>query len=168
MCVCRVVGLSCVLRQRFCECLCVCVCVCVCVYHSQSSCPGTRRQCTTTGEHSPHALPAVSIPAFAGPGVCVSVKRDLFICQKRPIHSNGKRDLFIWPNRGLITFAYLSGALAAARAHACNACQLVPRCASVLQETYSCAKRDLFMCQKRPIHMARRDLFIWQKEAYLH
>ena len=185
--------------------------MCVCVYHSQSSCPGTRRQCTTTGEHSPHALPAVSIPAFAGPGVCVSVKRDLFICQKRPIHSNGKRDLFIWPNRGLITFAYLSGALAAARAHACNACQLVPRCASVLQETYSCAKRDLFMCQKRPvhvpketysygkkrpIHMAKRglftlasdyvlhqvtihmaketylngkkDLFIWQKEAYSH
>ena len=38
------------------------------------------------------------------------------------------------------------------------------------KETYSYGKRDLFIWQKRPIHMAKeaylygkRDLFIWQK-----
>ena len=40
----------------------------------------------------------------------------------------------------------------------------------VAKETYSYGKRDLFIWQKRPIHMAKetysygkRDLFIWQK-----
>ena len=69
-------------------------------------------------------------------------KRDLFICQKRPIPVPKE------------TCSYL--------------CQKRP--IPMPKETYSCAKRDLFLCQKRPIPMpketyscAKRDLFLCQK-----
>jgi len=69
---------------------------------------------------------------------CLHVKRDLFPCQKKPIHmsketySHVKRDLFTCQKRAI----YMS------------------------KETYLHVKRDLFTCQKRAIYMS--------KETYLH
>ena len=100
--------------------------------------------------------------ANASISVCASVKRGLFIWQKRPIHME----------KEAYQHSHTSGM---------RKCQKRP--IHMAKEAYSYGKRGLFIWQKRPINIlipqvcasVKRDLFIWQKrpihmakEAYQH
>ena len=80
-----------------------------------------------------------------GPAVCISVTRDLFMCQKRPIHvpketySYGKKRPIHMAKRGLFTLA----------------------------SDYVLHQVTIHMAKETYLN-GKKDLFIWQKEAYSH
>ena len=107
----------------------MCVCVCMCVCQSLSG-------CCDESICSKYALESCQKRHGMSKETYLHVKRDLFVCQKRPIcmsketYLHVKRDLFL--------------------------CQKRPFCARG-------DRWDLFVCQKRPICMSKETCFVFQK-----